>query len=178
MLRPYSRDAGRRDDRGTRKRRGRSASASARPSCGPGNSRRELMGRKPLWLAGLALVLVACDDTFVPVLPPCTSSGTPLTLAVGQYQSVDPGASSGCARFPANTSGSAAEYLLVPQSASGTPNDSQGFKLQGAAAALAALAPQLVVPEAPPAELSPAERFHLFLRQAERTRAYGVPSPT
>src|SRR6266545_3670833 len=176
MRRPYSRDADRRDDRDTRKRRGRSASASARPSCGPGNSRRELMGRKPLWLAGLALVLVGCDDTFVPVLPPCTSSGTPLTLAVAQYRSLDPFLGSGCTLFPASGAGSV-EYLLVPQSASSTPNDSQGFKLQGAAAALAALAPQLVVPEAPPAELSPAERFHLFLRQAERTRAYGTPPP-
>ena len=134
------------------------------------------MGRKPLWLAGLALVLVGCDDTFVPVLPPCTSSGTPLTLAVAQYRSLDPFLGSGCTLFPASGAGSV-EYLLVPQSASSTPNDSQGFKLQGAAAALAALAPQLVVPEAPPAELSPAERFHLFLRQAERTRAYGTPPP-
>src|SRR6266516_4649840 len=39
-----------------------------------------------------------------------------------------------------------------------------------------AIAPQFVAPEASPAELSPAERFHLFLRQAERTRAYPVPS--
>ena len=65
--------------------------------------------------------------------------------------------------------------LLVSQAASGIPNDTQSFKLQGSALAPSAIAPQFAAPPASPAELSPADQFHLFLRQAERSRAYPVP---
>ena len=106
-----------------------------------------------------------------PPLPPCTS-GTPLALAVGVYQSIDPGPVSGCIVFPA--SASATEYLLVPQAASGTPNDTQSFKLQGSTLGPSAIATLLTAPETP-AALTPAERFHLFLRQAERNRIYPAP---
>ena len=72
-------------------------------------------------------------------------------------------------------SASATEYLLVPQSASGTPNDTQSFKLQGGALGPSAIATLVTAPEAPAAALGPAEQFHLFLRQAERNRTYPLP---
>ncbi len=84
--------------------------------------------------------------------------------------SVDPGPISGCTVFPAL--GSGAEYLLVPQAATGTPGDSSSFLLGGASLALAGVAPQQVAPGAP-IRLSPADQFHSFLRQAERDRSYG-----
>jgi len=132
---------------------------------------------KRLWLVGVSSLLVACqkgDGGTGATLPPCTG-GTALGLGVAAYQAIDPAPTSGCTVFPPNASASPTEYLLVAQPASGTPNDTQSFKLQGGALAPSAIAPQFVVPEASPAELSPAERFHLFLRQAERARAYPVP---
>ncbi len=132
---------------------------------------------KRLWLVGVSSLLVACqkgDGGTGATLPPCTG-GTALGLGVAAYQSIDPAPTSGCTVFPANASASPTEYLLVAQPASGTPNDTQSFKLQGGVLAPSAIAPQFVAPEASPAELSPAERFHLFLRQAERSRAYLAP---
>src|SRR3989442_13437985 len=125
-------------------------------------------------LAGLASLLAACGSSndLAPPLPPCTS-GTPLALAVGVYQAIDPGPVSGCIVFPA--SASATEYLLVPQAASGTPNDTQSFKLQGGALGPSAIATLVPAPEAPAAALGPPEQFHLFLRQAERSRTYPLP---
>src|SRR5207247_6792180 len=49
----------------------------------------------------------------------------------------------------------------------------QSFRLVGSALTPSAMA-SLVAPPAP-AAAGPAERFHLFLRQAERSRAYPVP---
>jgi hypothetical protein len=133
------------------------------------------MAAKQLWVgvAGLSWLLAACksSDGVGPPLPPCTS-GTSLALAIGAYQSIDPGPVSGCVVFPA--SASATEYLLVPQAATGTPNDTQSFKLLGSALAPSAVA-SLVAAEAGPGTASPAEQFHLFLRQAERSRVYPVP---
>ena len=130
------------------------------------------MAAQRLWVAGLSWLLVGCNgsDGTSPPLPPCTS-GTPLPLAIGDYQSIDPGPVSGCIVFPASVS--ATEYLLVPQAATGTPNDTQSFRLVGSALTPSAMA-SLVAPPAP-AAAGPAERFHLFLRQAERSRAYPVP---
>src|SRR2546428_9596177 len=132
------------------------------------------MAAQRLWAAGLSWLLVGCkgSDGTSPPLPPCTS-GTPLALAIGAYQSIDPGPVSGCIVFPASVS--ATEYLLVPQAATGTPNDTQSFKLVGSALTPSAMA-SLVAPPAPtPAAPGPAERFHLFLRQAGRSRAHPVP---
>ncbi|MGH7547698.1 MAG: hypothetical protein ACREMM_05960 [Gemmatimonadales bacterium] len=64
----------------------------------------------------------------------------------------------------------------MPQSASAKPNDSQSFRLQAAALALAGMGPQSAAREAARAELAPAERFHRFLRQSERARSYPVPA--
>jgi hypothetical protein len=96
-----------------------------------------------------------------------------LALAISAYQSVDPGPVSGCIVFPASTA--ATEYLLVPQAATGTPNDTQGFKLVGSALTPSAMASLVAPPGAGPTVVSPAEQFHLFLRQAERSRAYPAP---
>ncbi len=71
--------------------------------------------------------------------------------------------------FPANASAiDSAEYLLIPQSAAGSPGVSSSFLLVGdtvhtpVAALMASLATQ-----------SPAQQFHDFLRQGERLRWYG-----
>ena len=132
------------------------------------------MAVQRLWVAGLSWLLVGCkgSDGTSPPLPPCTS-GTPLALAIGDYQSIDPGPVSGCIVFPA--SAAATEYLLVPQAATGTPNDMQAFQLVGSALAPSAMASRVAAPGPAPAAAGPAERFHLFLRQAERSRAYPVP---
>ena len=132
------------------------------------------MAAQRLWAAGLSWLLVGCkgSDGTSPPLPPCTS-GTPLALAVGAYQSIDPGPVSGCIVFPASVS--ATEYLLVPQAATGTPNDTQSFKLVGSALTPSAMASLVAPPGPAPAAAGAAERFHLFLRQAERSRAYPVP---
>jgi len=132
------------------------------------------MAAKRLWVAGLLWLLVGCkgSDGAGPPLPPCTS-GTPLALAIGAYQSIDPGPVSGCIVFPASVS--ATEYLLVAQAATGTPNDTQSFKLVASVLAPSAMASLVAPPEAGPAAVSPAEQFHLFLRQAERSRVYPAP---
>ena len=92
---------------------------------------------KRWWLVGVSALLAACEkgNGMGPQLPPCTSGGAQIILGLAAYQSVDPGPISGCTVFPANGSGSPIEYLLVPQAATGTPNDSQAFRLSGAAVA-------------------------------------------
>src|SRR5437899_12856746 len=117
------------------------------------------MAAQRLWAAGLSWLLVGCkgSDGTSPPLPPCTS-GTPLALAIGVYQSIDPGPVSGCIVFPA--SASATEYLLVPQSASGTPNDTQSFKLQRGALGPSAIATLVTAHDAPAPAHGPAEQFH------------------
>src|SRR5437773_1885347 len=108
------------------------------------------MAAQRLWVAGLSWLLVGCkgSDGISPPLPPCTS-GTPLALAVGVPQSVDPAPVSGCIVFPASPS--ATEYLLVPQAATGTPNDMQTFKLVGSALAPSAMASLVAAPGPAPA---------------------------
>src|SRR5256885_10033738 len=127
-----------------------------------------------LGVAGLSWLRGGCREsagTSLP-LPPCTA-GTPLALGVGAYQSIDPRPVSGCIVFPASPS--ATEYLLVAQAATGTPNDTQSFQLVGSALTPSALASQVTAPS--PVRAAAAERFHLFLRQAERSRAYAAPAP-
>jgi hypothetical protein len=135
--------------------------------------------RKSLWLAGLSsLLAVGCskDPRTAPLLPPCTASGSSVNRPLpGDYAAISPTAIKGCYVFPAAPAGSAVEYLLVPQAASGIPNDSQSFKLQATALALAGIEAERMAPEAVPVELSPADQFHLFLRQSERRRSYPIP---
>src|SRR5882762_3009287 len=115
------------------------------------------------------LGVVACHNADAgagPQLPPCTAAGLAITLsAAGQYTSVDPGPASGCVAFPANTSGTTAEYLIVPQLATGDPGTTSSFQLLGDTILQALPSPPAPAPSAVglPA-LAPAEQFHTFLR--------------
>ncbi len=128
-------------------------------------------------LAGIEGAACGGDNGIGPTLPACsTSTGTAVNLAVGQYLTVDPTTDSGCTVFAANASSiDSAEYLVVPQLATGSPGDSTAFQLRGGTLAAMATAPG-AAPAAPSFyRLSPAEQFHIFLRQAEARRWYGQP---
>jgi len=99
---------------------------------------------------------------------------------VAGYISVDPSQDSGCVLLPANASGiNAAEYLVVPQSASSSSGKSAPFQLKGGALP-AGVTAQLVGPMAAgtPAPGSVAIQFDQFLRNLAHTRSYAVPAPT
>src|SRR2546422_775354 len=133
---------------------------------------------KRLWMVGLpSLLAAACSSSPVtqPPLAPCkaTSSGQ-VALGIGAYTAVDPTQTAGCAVFPANPPGSTIEYLVVPQSASSIPDDSQAFKLGGNPLAAP---PARSAPLAAVAGPSVAQQFDLRLRLAEREFAAQVPRP-
>src|SRR5260370_10239204 len=113
-------------------------------------------------------------------LASCTTAstvGTHITLAVGAYLSLDPATDSGCVLFPTNATANQAEYLLVPQSASGTPNDSSAFQLMGGALSASTLpaALRLAGPSSPRAT---AVAFDAYRRRlARRQAAAGGVSP-
>lgn len=122
---------------------------------------------------GVSSLLAACSSS-----PPgpkplaaCTAtSGGQITLGVAAYTALDPTQTAGCAVFPANGSTSAGvEYLVIAQSASNTPDDSQAFKLGGAALA----APPRATAVAPGPSI--AQRFDFTLRRAERELALQAP---
>jgi hypothetical protein len=123
----------------------------------------------------VASVLSACSDSGSgPALPPCNAANAfTISLAVGQYIAVDPGATSGCVAFAGNTGGPI-EYLVVPQSATGTPGLKTSFRLAGDTVTAAPLAAQRVGGRA---ALGAADRFHEFLRLAERDRTWGGAAP-
>src|SRR6266446_9929972 len=89
------------------------------------------------------LAFTACADSSAGPrpLPSCGAHGTQLSLAVGQYSSIDPATDSGCVTFGANTVADTAEYLVLPWSAGGTPATSASFTLQSATPLAAAMAP-------------------------------------
>ena len=130
---------------------------------------------KRLWVVGLpSLLAAACSSSPVtqPPLAPCTATSRgQVSLGLSGYTAVDPTQTAGCAVFPANIFGSTIEYLVVPQSASSIPDDSQAFKLGGNP--LAAPLP----PGAPLAGPSAAQQFDLRLRLAEREFAAQIPRP-
>src|SRR5882762_8895406 len=119
------------------------------------------------------LVAAACSTTTGPRIRRCTAADAALNLAVFQYVSIDPATASGCAVFPATTA-LAAEYLIVPQLTSGVPNQTAGFRLGGDTILPAPSAP---TPEQL-AELSPAERFHTYLRLGDERRSWGFAPET
>jgi len=131
---------------------------------------------KRLWTVALpSLLAAACSSSPAtePPLAPCTAaSGGQVALGIGAYTAVDPTQTAGCAVFPANPLGSGIEYLVVPQSASSIPDDSQAFKLGGN---------PLAAPPAPGAPLAAgpgvAQQFDLRLRLSEREFARQVPVP-
>ncbi len=79
----------------------------------------------PLFVCALGGSAAACSgsNSGPSPLASCKTTSavaTHITLAVGQYVSLDPATDSGCVLFPANASSTnQAEYLLVPQSATG-----------------------------------------------------------
>jgi len=132
---------------------------------------------------GLSLALAACPGSSVgPGLPSCGAAGTQLTLAVGQYTSIDPASDSGCVTFAANTAADTAEYVVLPWSTGGTLGLSTPFRLQSATP----------VPSAPfgsAATFSPlptrrpetargpiAVAFDLSLRELAQSRGYAGPA--
>lgn len=131
---------------------------------------------KSLKRVGLSWLLVAgCSDGTGPALPPCLpGAGLAATLAPGEYLAFDPGPNSGCVTFLANAATvDSAEYLVVPQLATGEPGRTSSFRLTGAPGAPGA--PLAAPAAAAPRALSGAEQFHAFLRRAEAARWYGEP---
>ncbi len=132
---------------------------------------------KRLWMVAMSFLFAGgCrnETRLAPLLPPCTAAGDTISLPLqGDYGFVDPGPIEGCMVFPANSSASPAEYLLVAQAATGTPNVSGSFILQGAALAAAGMVPTRA-PRIAPAPLTAPERLHLLLRQNERDLAQPV----
>lgn len=134
--------------------------------------------RKHLWVMGVSsLAAAACSSGgggTQPPLQPCTAaSGGQISPVVAAYTAVDPTQTAGCAVFQANGTGAAFQYLVVPQSASTIPDDSQAFKLGGTA---------LAAPPAPSAPVAAtrmgvAQQFDLRLRLAEREFAAQAPRP-
>jgi hypothetical protein len=97
--------------------------------------------------------------------------------SVGQYVAIDPAPAAGCVVFGANASPTeSAEYLLVPQLATGAPGTTARFDLVGDTILPA---PLLSPPPFPPlspdvAQLSQAEGFHTFLRLGDQSRWRGL----
>ncbi|HMG19292.1 MAG TPA: hypothetical protein VK573_11245 [Gemmatimonadales bacterium] len=134
------------------------------------------MLRRSLTRIGLLSFLgaVACSDGAGPKLPPCTAAGSNVTLpVVGAYLSFDPtGTAAGCLVFPAAGAADSAEFLLVPQLATGVPGRTSSFRLAGDTIRPAPVAPAFSA--ASLADLPPAEQFHRFLRLGDQERWRGL----
>ena len=128
---------------------------------------------KGTWLVGLSsLLAAACSSSNAtqPPLAPCTAtSGGGIALQPAQYTAIDPTQTAGCAVFPTNATASPIEYLLVPQAASGVPDDSAAFLLRGAA--LGAAPPSAAPAGGRTASLPLQLQFDLNLRRAEQRLA-------
>lgn len=137
----------------------------------------------PFLVSSLVMLAGACSSNTTPGPTPlasCTTAstvGTHINLAVGAYVSLDAASDSGCVLFPANASANQAEYLLVPQSASGTPNDSSAFQLKGGALSAATMPPALRL-AGPSSPRATAVAFDAYRRGlARRQAAAGGISP-
>jgi hypothetical protein len=128
-------------------------------------------------LLGVAAV-TACGSSGGGTAPPlaaCTkTSGGQISSVIAAPMAVDPTQTAGCAVFPANPSASAVQYLVVPQSASTTGDDSGAFKLGGTPLP----APPTMADLGPPARSRTAELFDIRLRLTEREFAARVPTPS
>src|SRR5260370_26991706 len=137
----------------------------------------------PSLVCSLVTLAAACSSSNGPGPTPLASCkttstvGTHVSLAVGAYLSLDPATDSGCVLFPPNATANQAEYLLVPQSASGTPTDSSAFQLMGGTLSASTLpaALRLAGPSSPRAT---AVAFDVYRRGlARRQAAAGGVSP-
>jgi hypothetical protein len=126
------------------------------------------------WTAALLAIVMAigCGDATDPGAR-CPAGDAPITLGVGAYTVVDPATDAGCVVIAANMSGDSAEYLLIPQSAAGTPGLSNGFTLSGdfAAALAPGFSPRIGH------EPTAAERLHDFLRRTEHRSGAAPAAP-
>jgi len=125
-------------------------------------------------LSFVLLAAAACSDGTGSSARPCTASGFAVTLAVGQYASIDPAPDSGCTVFPANGA-IGAEYLIVPQITSGTAGQSLAFRLTGDTIHPATIGPANTA-SAERHPLTPGEAFHTFLRRGDE-RAWRDRAP-
>jgi hypothetical protein len=89
---------------------------------------------------------------------------------VNEYASLDPATASECTVFPAAALG--AEYLIVPQLATGNPGNSAAFLLTGDTILPAPAASPLSAQSG--GGLGDAARFHAFLRLADERRDWGL----
>src|SRR5204863_9170649 len=87
--------------------------------------------RTLMQLTAILLAPVAACSSDRPAGPDplaaCGGRATQITLAVGAYTSVDPASDSGCVTFPANSAADSAEYLVVPQSVTGSSGATAPF---------------------------------------------------
>ena len=122
---------------------------------------------------GIVVLLAACSNSSGPgSLPPCGAHGSQLSLAPAAYMSIDPASDSGCVTFAANASTiDSAEYLVVPQSGSGSAGASAPFALKSATPLTAMVMPQVALLSAG-THRSSALAFDRFLREMGRTRSY------
>ena len=124
-------------------------------------------------IGGLAWAIACSSDSSGPgPLPSCGAHGSQLSLAVAAYSFIDPATDSGCVTFAANASTTdTAEYLVLPQSAGGTPGSSAPFSLQSASPL-----PSITVPSMASLRAgthgATAVAFDHFLREMGRNRRY------
>src|ERR1700751_5493945 len=102
------------------------------PERSPGNGRRgqDLRTLSVCLLGGVLSATVGCSSGTSVHIRPCTAAAPVVSLTQFQYVSIDPATDSGCALFPAATA-QAAEYLVVPQLATGVPAQTAAFRLVG-----------------------------------------------
>ena len=135
--------------------------------------------RTLMQLTAILLAPVAACSSDRPAGPDplaaCGGRATQITLAVGAYTSVDPASDSGCVTFPANSAADSAEYLVVPQSVTGSSGATAPFQLHGTALGATAVLAALASPT-PAQGSSVATTFDGFLRSLGRRRAYSVPA--
>jgi len=122
---------------------------------------------------GIIVLLAACSSSSGPgSLPPCGAHTSQLSLKPAEYTSIDPASDSGCVTFAADTSTiDSAEYLVVPQSGSGSAGASAPFALKSATPLTAMVMPQVALLSAG-THRSSALAFDRFLREMGRTRSY------
>jgi hypothetical protein len=128
--------------------------------------------------AALVLLLAACSDSTAPrpaaAIAGCSAAAV-LQLRAGEHTIIDPAGSGGCVRLPA-AGAVGAEHLVVALSGTGqvTANGlSAPYQLAGQGAGLTASLGTTARSAVPPAELSPAQRFHDLLRTRGHALAQG-----
>jgi hypothetical protein len=109
----------------------------------------------------------ACTKGVEPSITACTAAGDSVSLAVDGYAFFDPAVAQGCTVFPATAN--PAQYLVIPQLTAGNPGDKADYRLGGDT-----INPVTPSPTAQQLRsLSPADRFHLFLRLGDERRWWG-----